>query len=786
MNNKILKTLEYSKIKSEISEFIGTASGRTELNEMIPAVERSLVQSALTETLDAVNIYRVKGGIPVPRLADISEALKRLKIDAVLNGQELSQIGNVLRTTRNVTDFFSDLENDDQLDMRILNQSAEELVTIPDVEQRLSRSLEGNGHLTNAASPDLAYLRGTITRIENEIRQKMEKLTRGNNAKYLSEPIVTIRNDRFVLPVKTEYRGKLGGVVHDQSASGQTLYIEPEAVVELNNDLRQNQVAVVHEEQRIFQELSELVAPHRDTLKQNDRILGHFDLLNAKARYAAKIKATEPKISEDNQINLRKARHPLIDPKRVVGNDIRLGRDFKTLIITGPNTGGKTISLKTVGLLQLMGQSGIFIPANENSTIGIFDEVFADIGDEQSIEQNLSTFSSHMDNIIHILAQIDNNSLVLFDELGAGTDPKEGAALAIAILDDVRNHASLVMATTHYPELKTYGYERPETINASMEFNVETLKPTYKLLIGIPGQSNAFDISSRLGLDERLISQARELVDQDSQDLNNMIKDLTNRQRKVDDLYAQLDDTVEQATSYQKTIVDELNTLNNRRAQLLEQAKEEANRIVDNSKSEADGIIKRLRKMESAGAAFKENDLIEAKSNINALRQESNLKRNKVLRRAKNKQTFHVNDEVIVSSYGQRGELLRKIDDKHWEVQMGIIKMKVSTDEMERVAPEKSKPVSHRASVQRTGSAGIKATLDLRGKRYEEAMTETDRYIDAALLSGYDQVTIIHGKGTGALRSGITKYLQSNRRIKGFEYAPANAGGNGATIVNLK
>lgn len=785
MNKKILDVLEYEKIKIAIRQFIATENGAKELKNLTPSSDEGTVRKSLKQTLDAVNIYRLKNGIPIPRLEDITESLQRLKIDASLNGQELAQIGRVLRATRTVINFFTDL-NDEEVEIVELKGVIDQLVTIPEVESRLNESIEGNGHLLNSASSTLRKIRTSITRIESDVRQRMEKYTRGSNAKYLSEPIVTIRNERYVIPVRVEYRSKFGGVVHDQSSSGQTLYVEPESVVDLNNELRQNQVAEVHEEQRILQELSELVAPHVDTLKNNSGILGHLDLLNAKAQYAHQLKATEPQISTSDAIELRQARHPLIDQKKVVSNDIKLGGEYETLVITGPNTGGKTITLKTVGLLQLMAQSGIFISANENSTVRIFEEIFADIGDEQSIEQNLSTFSSHMDNTISILARLNHRSLALFDELGAGTDPKEGAALAIAILDQVRHSGAVSMTTTHYPELKTYGYERARTINASMEFDVDTLQPTYKLLLGIPGQSNAFEISKRLGLSDSIIAQARSLVDQDSQDLNNMIKDLTTRQKRTQKLNQAVKELLEQTEEYNRTLEQGVNNLNAQRNNLLERAKEDANQIVNSSQEEADRIIKRLRRLEKSAGNFKENDLIDAKSKINALHQDTNLKRNKVLRKAKEAQKFHENDEVVVLTYGQRGELLRQIDQKHWEVQMGIMKMKVAVDELEKVKPDRTVKRRVHNSVKRTSSAGVKTQLDLRGKRYEEALTETDRYIDAALLAGYDEVTIVHGKGTGALRSGITKYLKSNRRVKSFEYAPANAGGNGATIVHFR
>ncbi|MGO3491111.1 MAG: endonuclease MutS2 [Lactiplantibacillus plantarum] len=784
MNSKVLNTLEYQQVKQQLAPYLVSATGQQALNELHPMTSVADIQRALDETNDGAEVYRLKGGIPVARLADIKPHMKRLAIGATLNGSEL---GQVLRTTRAITRFFAELlEDAPENDIRHLFDEVAELVTLPDVTKRLATAIEGDGHITDEASPELSRIRSNIRRTETEIRNQMGHYTRGHDAKYLSDPIITIRNDRYVIPVKAENRSRFGGIVHDQSASGQTLFIEPQAVMAMNDRLRQNQVAEKQEEQRILEELSNLIAPYQDEIINNAAILGHFDFINAKARYAHDMKATEPAVSPKNEVYLRQARHPLIDPRKVVANDISLGTDYQAMVITGPNTGGKTITLKTLGLLQLMAQSGLFIPVEAGSRVGVYNEIFADIGDEQSIEQNLSTFSSHMENIESFLAQIDARSLVLVDELGAGTDPQEGAALAIAILDAIGAKGTQVVATTHYPELKAYGFNRPDTINASMEFDEETLKPTYRLLVGIPGRSNALDIAQRLGIPQTIVDQARSLTDTDSQDLNAMIADLVTKRKQVEDEQLHLKTQVADSEKLHRQLKSEFNAYQQRKDQLIEDAKVQANTIVEQSKTKADAIISDLRKKQLASgtATVKENELIDAKGALNALEQQPKLKKNRVLRRAKAQHDFHEGDDVLVKSYGQRGVLMRQMGKHEWEVQLGILKMKISDGDLERVKPEE--PKRARATVQSAHASHVSPNLDLRGVRYEDAMTQVDRYIDAALLAGYPSVTIVHGKGTGALREGITNYLKSNRQVKSFHFAAPNHGGNGATEVQFK
>lgn len=786
MNSKTLKTLEFDKVKNNLLSFVGTPMGKKRVVSLEPSSDLDEVSHQIAQTKDGVDILRVKGGIPVPKLADISQSLKRLDINATLNGKELAAISKILRATNEVRDFFVKLD-DAAIKLTTLDELADDLQVLPTLNKRLLLSIEGDGHVTDEASATLAGIRKSITSIEGQLRDQLNVLIHGTSSKYLSDAVITIRNDRYVIPVKQEYRNHFGGVVHDQSASGQTLFIEPRQIVDLNNHLKQQQANEKEEIARILRELSELIAPYTAEIRQNAHLLGIFDFINAKAKYAKQINATEPMLSLENKVYLRQGWHPLLDMKKAVKNDIMLGDDYKAIVVTGPNTGGKTITLKTLGLIQLMGQAGLFIPAFEESRIGIFSDIFADIGDEQSIEQSLSTFSSHMTNIVDILAEIDEKALVLFDELGAGTDPQEGAALAISILDYVGSKGSYVIATTHYPELKAYGFERPQTINASMEFDVESLRPTYRLLLGIPGRSNALEISKRLGLEEVIVMQAKQLTAGQNQDLNDMIQDLVSKRHQVEEESIEVHQNLEESQKLHHDLEKKYEELANQREQLLDNARKRSNEIVEQATQKAEKIITQLRQMRlNSGKSIKENELIEAKAQLNKLEQPTNLRKNRVLRRAKQQQAFKPNDDVLVKSYGQRGVLLRKAGEHEWEVQLGILKMKVQEAELEKIKVEENSKKAIRTSVKSVGAVHVSPTLDLRGERYEEALVKADRYLDAAVLAGYASVTIIHGKGTGALRQGITDFLAQSRVVKSFKFSAPNAGGNGSTIVYLK
>lgn len=784
--------MEFDQVKHELGRYLVSAAGKHELSTLTPSADHDQIQYWLDETTDGADILRLTGSIPIPKLKNIQPQLKRLRINANLNGTELAQITKVLQTSMSVKNFFAEFKEQQKIELRVINESVQQLITIPTITKRLIQSIDPDGRVTDEASTKLHGIRQLISKTEAEIHQRMERFTQGKNAKYLSDAIVTVRNDRYVVPVLARYRNKFGGVVHDQSASGQTLYIEPAAVVEYNNRLRQAQIEEKQAILEVLAELSALISPYRSEIAENAKILGHLDFINAKARFARDHKDSLPLLSTDNQVIIRQARHPLIDPQKVVANDIKIGDEYQSIVITGPNTGGKTITLKTFGLIQMMGQAGLFIPAQEGSTIAVFDNIYADIGDEQSLEQNLSTFSGHMENVKSILERITSRSLVLLDELGAGTDPKEGAALAMSILDYIASKGSTVVITTHYPELKVYGYDRPETINASMEFDQETLKPTYHLLLGIPGRSNGIEIAQRLGINQMIIDESKSLVSEDSQDLNQMIGELVEQRKAAREEKERLEKLLVANRKKQTDLTTKLERFNEQRDSLLAKARNEANHEVSVAKKKADRIIHHLRQLEISQAGnVKENELIDAQGALNALhREDPRLKKNAVLRRAKEKHDLRVGDAVLVKSYGQQGELLSKRGKHKWEVQIGILRMEIDENDLEKISHKqlrKEERAKEKVSsgVRTTQTRQTSARLDLRGHRYEQAMSELSAFIDHALLNNLSSVTIIHGKGTGALRKGTQEYLRSNPRVKSFDYAAPNNGGDGATIVNL-
>lgn len=784
MNSKILKILEFEQITNRLSSLAITAPAKEKAANLKPKTDFDKVEKSLKQTLALANLLRIKGQLPLTDFQDVKPSTKRLSVKANLNAQEFGNILLILSLASEINGFLEDLDED--IDLSAIDEILDKLVVPDTLFNQLKKSVDFDGEVLDSASSALARIRHDIKSNEEEIKNKMDSYTKGNSSKYLSEQIVTIRDDRYVIPVKQEYRGKFGGVVHDQSASGQTLFVEPEAVLNLNNR-QQNLMAQERQEIRnILKHLSSMAREDIENLNEIAFSLSELDFLQAKAKLAKEMKATEPSLSHDNSLYLRKARHPLIDPEKVVSNDIYLGEEFDTMLITGPNTGGKTITLKTAGLIQLMAQSGLFIPAEENSKVGVFKQVYADIGDEQSIEQSLSTFSSHINDIIAIMKNVNDQTLVLIDEIGAGTDPEEGASLAISILDFLRKKDAKIMVTTHYPELKLYGYNRERTTNASMEFDLKTLSPTYRLQIGIPGHSNAFAIARRLGMREDVVKNAQKLMKDEDSDINNMIERLNEQTKAATSARSRLETSLDRSQKLEKKLQDALDWYNQRVQKQLDFAQERANEIVAKRRKKADQIIERLENERKNGVQIKENKIIDAKGELNSLeRQAQNLANNKVLQREKRRHNVSVGDKVKVLSYGQTGTITKKLSDHDYEVQMGIMKVKVSDRDVEKIdAPKKQTPHVRATSALRRSNA--RSELDLRGQRYDEAMTNLDRYFDSVLLAGLDVVTIIHGIGTGAIRTGVWQYLRSNRHVKSFNYAPANQGGNGATIVQLK
>ncbi|MCT3603077.1 endonuclease MutS2 [Lactobacillus acidophilus] len=785
MNNKILKILEFGEITDRLGALAITSPAKERAEKLLPSSDFDQVQNDIKQTLALTNLLRVKGQLPLTNFKDVRPSTKRLGVKANLNAQELGNLLLVLSLAQEINEFLEDV--DEKVDLTIIDPILDQL-DVPDLLFReLKKSIDYDGEVLDTASSELARLRHDIASNEEDIKNRMTAYTKGNSSKYLSEQIVTIRDDRYVIPVKQEYRAKFGGVVHDQSASGQTLFVEPEAVLNLNNR-QQNLIAKEKQEIRnILKHLSNIAREDIDSLNNIASALTSLDFLQAKAKLAKEMKASEPKLTKDHSLNLRNARHPLIDPEKVVPNNIRLGGDFDTMLITGPNTGGKTITLKTAGLLQLMAQSGLFIPAEEDSQVGVFEQIYADIGDEQSIEQSLSTFSSHMNDIIAIMKNVNSETLVLIDEIGAGTDPEEGASLAISILDFLRKKDAKIMVTTHYPELKLYGYNRPRTTNASMEFDLKTLSPTYRLQIGIPGHSNAFAIARRLGMREDVVKNAQELMSDEDSDINKMIAKLNAQTKAATTARNRLETSLDRSQKLEQKLQQALDWYNQRVQKQLDFAQERANEIIAKRRKKADKIIEQLEQQKNVG--IKENKIIEAKGELNSLeRQANNLAHNKVLQREKRRHHVSVGDRVKVLSYGQTGTITKQLSEHEYEVQMGIIKVKVSDRDVERIDNSQStaKPKRLVRATSAVRRSNAHSELDLRGQRYDEAMTNLDRYIDSVLLAGLDTVTIIHGIGTGAIRKGVWQYLRSSNHVKNFNYAPANEGGNGATIVQLK
>ena len=784
MNDKILKILEFAKITEQLQQMAITTPAKMAAKSLAPSNDFAQVERALKQTLAGADILRVKGQLPLTDFADVEPSIKRLRIKANLNAKELGNILLVLALANEINEFFSDVD-EEKLDLTAIDSILMQLDVPQSLFKQLNRSLDFDGEVLDTASSELSHLRREIKNNDAEIKEKMDSYTKGNSSKYLSEQIVTIRDERYVIPVKQEYRNKFGGVVHDQSASGQTLFIEPSAVLNLNNR-QQNLLAQERREvRRILRNLSDLVRPEVDSIDAIATSLVELDFIQAKARLARAMKATEPQLTNDQSFLFLQARHPLIDPKKVVANDIRLGEDYDTMLITGPNTGGKTITLKTAGILQLMAQSGLFIPAAEGSKAGVFRDICADIGDEQSIEQSLSTFSSHINDIVKIMKNVNAQTLVLIDEIGAGTDPEEGASLAISILDFLRQKKAKIIVTTHYPELKLYGYNRKKTTNASMEFDLKTLSPTYRLQIGIPGHSNAFAIARRLGMREDVVKNAQGLMSDENVDINQMITELTKQTKAASDARSHLTTSLDRAKKLELKLQQALDWYNQRVQKQLEFAQERANEVVAKSRKKADKIIAQL---EQQKGNVKQNEVIAAKGEFNQLaRQNENLAHNRVLQREKRRHHVNVGDKVKVLSYGQTGTITKKLSEHEYEVQMGIIKVKVSDRDIEKIGSQKESRTHQQVrAVSASRRSNVRSELDLRGQRYDEAMTNLDRYIDSVLLAGLDVVTIIHGIGTGAIRKGVWQYLKSSKHVKSYNYAPANEGGNGATIVHLQ
>lgn len=768
-------------------EHAATSLGKALAEALQPSSDLETVKRLLQATDESVKVDRLKGGAPFGGIRDVKPALQRARIGGMLNTAELLDIANTASGGRRLKRYIQTVHEGDPIPSLV--EVCETVGDHSEVDQAIRACIDESAEVMDSASPELARIRHELRTSESRARDKLEQMIRTSSVqKMLQDSLITIRNDRYVIPVKSEYRSHFGGIIHDQSASGATLFIEPEAVVTLNNKLRELKMREEKEIEKILLRLTDIVAEVAEEFRYTVEALAELDFIFAKAGLARELKATWPIMNDRGFIKIKKGRHPLISPTAVVPLDLELGNQFSTIIVTGPNTGGKTVSLKTVGLLSLMAMSGLFIPAEDDSQMCVFDSIFADIGDEQSIEQNLSTFSSHMTNIISILRDMTPKSLVLLDELGAGTDPSEGSALAIAMLEDIHQLGCRTIATTHYSELKAYAFERKGIINASMEFNVQTLSPTYRLLVGVPGRSNAFAIAERLGLPRRIIETARGQVGEDDLRVESMIASLEANRATAEAERRNAEQLRGEADKLRRQLADEQQRFHEQRDKLLARAEQDARDAVAKARAEADEVVRELRRLalEERGAV-KEHKLIDAKRRLDQAVPELRDKQPQRADAMRKAEAVEAGDEVKVVHLNQKGHVVELVNDKEAMVQLGIMKMKVRLDQLELIKSAPAKPVQQvAATVKRTRDDNVRMELDLRGSNLEEAIVDTDQFLDESFLNNLGQVFIIHGKGTGVLRTGLQEYFRKHKHVKSFRLGNYGEGGVGVTVVELK
>ncbi|HOQ36408.1 MAG TPA: endonuclease MutS2 [Acetivibrio sp.] len=793
MNEKTFKILEFDKIINLLVNLTSSPLGAEIASRLLPETDYDKVLKSLKETSDGVTFIVKRGSPPMGGVNDIRESLKRLEIGAVLNPGELLKIAGVLKAVRNLKNYAND-ESIKSEDENIVGELIRCLEPNKRVEEKINSSIVSEEEISDMASPTLANIRRQIRKAQESIKDRLNEILRSPAyKKYMQEPIVTMRGDRYVIPVKQEYRAEIPGLIHDSSASGATIFVEPMAVVEANNNIRELKIKEQLEIERILYELSEDVRSIIDTLKSNVTLLARIDFIFAKSKLSLDFRCVCPALNDDRKIVIKKGRHPLLDPKTVVPIDFWIGEDFSTLVVTGPNTGGKTVTLKTVGLFTLMTQAGLHIPANEGTQIGVFKKIFADIGDEQSIEQSLSTFSSHMKNIVNILNNIDSETLVLFDELGSGTDPTEGAALAMAILEFLKDRGCTTVATTHYSQLKVYAVTTRFVENACCEFDVETLKPTYKLLIGVPGKSNAFAISKRLGLLDDVIERAKEFLTQEDIKFEDMLLSIEKNLSKTEEEKKRAESYRLEAEKLKREIEEQKIKLAESKEKYIKQAKEDARKILYEAKREAEEIVAQMRKLQ------KEVHIQESSKKAEELRLELKRKVDSVeealtqpiVRRdtlAKHPQSLKPGDSVLIVTLNQKGTVLAPPDkDGEVLIQAGIMKVNIHISNLKLIDEQKIELKKSGFSDIGAGKArSISTEIDIRGYNLEEALESVDKYLDDASIAGLGTVSIIHGKGTGTLRSGIHKYLKSSSRVKSFRLGKYGEGESGVTIVELE
>lgn len=786
MNEKVLKTLEYDKITERLEKYAYSDYAKELCRNLMPVSDLEEIQRNQAQTSDAYRRIVQKGSISFSGIRDIRASFQRLKVGSVLGMGELLAVSSLLETTNRVKAFSrsdtTDLPDD------TLDGFFAQLEPLTPLNHELTRCIISEEEMADEASPTLKDIRRSMQVANERIRSQLNSMVNSQSTKgYLQENVVTIRNGRYCIPVKQEYRGQVPGMIHDQSSSGSTLFVEPMAVVKLNNDLKELSMKEQEEIERILAVLSNQTAEYMEEILENFRILTQLDFIFAKALLSKDMKGSEPKLNKQGILVLKQARHPLLDPKKVVPSTIHLGGDFDLLIVTGPNTGGKTVSLKTVGLLSLMGQAGLHIPAFEGSELAVFEEIYADIGDEQSIEQSLSTFSSHMTNIVTILEKADANSLVLFDELGAGTDPTEGAALATAILSFLHNLKIRTMATTHYSELKVFALSTSGVENACCEFDVETLRPTYRLLIGIPGKSNAFAISGKLGLPNYIIEDAKQRVTEQDVEFEDLIADLENSKRTIEKEQEEIAAYKEKVEQLKQQLEKKQERFEEQKDRMIREANEEARRILQEAKEYADESIRMFQKGMSGKEMEQQRGRLREK--INQKNEKLSVKKVVATKKKEYKAAdFHIGDAVRVLSMGVNGTVSTLPNSKgDLVVQMGILRSQLNIRDLELIdeavitGPSISR--SSAGKIKMSKSATISPEINLIGKMVDEAISELDKYLDDAYLAHLSQVRVVHGKGTGALRKAVHEHLRRMRNVKEYHLGEYGEGDVGVTIV---
>lgn len=792
MNEKSLRVLEYNKIIDLLKKKASSSLGLKYIESLVPNTDFVEVKSMLEETSEAQSIIIKRGSVGLDGIHDIEDKVKRAYIGASLDPGSLIMIADTLRVARRLKNSLSSSDEED-FNYPIIQSLSNSLYVYKDIEDQIYNAIISEVEISDNASSTLRDIRRRITQKNQSIRSKLNSIISSTTyQKYLQDAIISLRGDRFVVPVKSEYRSQVAGIVHDQSSSGATLFIEPMTIVDMNNELRQLKLGEQEEIERILSELSAMVGEVSQDLISNQEILGRLDFAFSKGKLSIQMRGVEPTLNEDKYLNIKNGRHPLLDKKKVVANTIYLGRDFHTLVITGPNTGGKTVTIKTVGLFALMTQSGLHIPADYGSSMCVYDNVFADIGDEQSIEQSLSTFSSHMTNIVSILKNVTADSLVIFDELGAGTDPVEGAALAIAVLEDINSVGAKCIATTHYSELKNYALTKSGVENAAVEFDIETLSPTYKLLIGVPGKSNAFEISRKLGLSDYVISRAKEYINTDNIALEDVLQNVEKNRIKAIEDREEAERLKEEIERLKVEYDEKLEKLVTQKDKMIEKAKSEAFSITRQAKEEVDLIIKELRSLEQERASKEKNRKIEElrKELTSSMGSLQPTVKSMIVPKVSSKEIKDLKpgEEVRVITLNQNGSVV-SVDKKRKEavVQIGIMKMTLPFKSLQKSHKDVSKNVTKSTrNIIRAKSGNIKSEVDLRGLNLEEAIMEVEKYLDDAYVAGLESVTVIHGIGTGVLKAGLQDILRKNRHVKSQRGGQYGEGGAGVTIVKLK